>query len=1341
MNSTSPEVEFKRQVTELTSVVAHIVRLVNDQAKLLLTKQDEDASTKAEFVEDVYAVCKSLTKVTLTFKHDCEAMCRPYFLFASDLDGKFRKYLQLVCKLRSLLSEFSDCDAMQTDVKQNIELTIQKIKHFSSWVNCHPLAYEMESPSNNTNASVQDIEMPEPQQMVEEIKALPLWVVKMLFDTKKQLDKNSTSIYHHIQQEHNMLQSQIEALQQRMQSKDVALALRDEALKQGIQKITFEKNEQEKSRYKVIETMAKQISDLESEKNNLYQLAHEGSSDQVKELMSKLKDRNSALEGKNQQILNLQKNLNRAIDDMEMLKNQSKKKDETIMSLQKQVRNSENRVRIVSAQLRMSSPQDVAPSSTANRPGNLSARDTAITTTNNQVLEELSVASSSDMAELKSMLDELLGKTERDVEDTKRQALGAPPPSVDLPSALIFLSDNQRRECLSHLILQSSSNFDLFEFFERVFENHSNEGDEFLKSLLTLFSAQDKHMDLIYAMIDIDLNHSRVPTGVLSTESFPARIVKIYLKMVSSQYLHATLGPILKEFFASDVVIETDPQAALYSAMAETDRSTAIAVSAIKLQQYCFRFLEEIFESLCSIPLELGRVISHLAKRARLKFLDSSNLAVSAFIVRFYCAYLKAPPDVDRSLSMASLASRRSLSLVEEVLTCLVNSVIGAKDPNLKLCCSVVLEKYKSHFDDYVSKLTCWPPKTLHGPFALTAESLLFRRKNAIKALCTDDVKFKKNIPALMFKATIETPLVSALQAILRALPLESRDGPRLNLPGAKDDKTEDSRANTPTKDRDIVALSTSTGKSEGKEASKESHVSSSKESQGKKVSLSEKTVSALNEKSAKERDHDEKEAAKEREKETKKGKDTFGARKSDDPEATSDPSSPSAKDKGSRENRKLLNTSLSSSSLPFSHSLSSSGPNSSSAIVSNAQPSEANKFVNQKVNKLSLAKLGKSNGSIKGFLNLLFGSPALCVTIAKSLLTRKKCTNDRDNGLFIAKLLEAIGTLFIAHDVASVAIKGIISTEMTETLKGTLDSTTLPAGMSLTQTMFNWYGKQSLGQWLQPIWSRVLTSVIEFEISLEVDTNQNIFAANGRPIDVAANITKIKTLVTYLVDSAFKSFAEKFPCVGWQFLNHIENFSSFEPFEVLFTYFAEVVKDPGGHRITPPVDLNDNAKLTLRNIAQVLINIGRDAEPYLIGKEPKDRPFIEQYRANFTKLLSTEPHTQEQEVRPEVTWEEQSVCMCCIIDHLLDQYVFVEDELKHFPDQQHIVKFNMLELVDSLRDTEESSHTAVASLSSRKDNSLDGSSKLDTGREREKSHGSNIFFNRGKKKYNTSIL
>lgn len=106
-------------------------------------------------------------------------------------------------------------------------------------------------------------------------------MVKMLFDTKKQLDKNSNTIYHQIQQEYNMMQSQIEDLQQRMQSKDVALALRDEALKLGLQKINNEKNEQEKSRYKVIETMAKQISDLESEKNNLYRLAHEGSSEQV----------------------------------------------------------------------------------------------------------------------------------------------------------------------------------------------------------------------------------------------------------------------------------------------------------------------------------------------------------------------------------------------------------------------------------------------------------------------------------------------------------------------------------------------------------------------------------------------------------------------------------------------------------------------------------------------------------------------------------------------------------------------------------------------------------------------------------------------------------------------------------------------------------------------------------------------------------------------------------------------------------------------------------------------------------------------------------------------------
>jgi hypothetical protein len=66
------------------------------------------------------------------------------------------------------------------------------------------------------------------------MKSLPFWIVKMLFDTKKQLDKNSNSIYLQIQQEYEILQSQIQDLQQKMQSKDVALALRDEALKLGI---------------------------------------------------------------------------------------------------------------------------------------------------------------------------------------------------------------------------------------------------------------------------------------------------------------------------------------------------------------------------------------------------------------------------------------------------------------------------------------------------------------------------------------------------------------------------------------------------------------------------------------------------------------------------------------------------------------------------------------------------------------------------------------------------------------------------------------------------------------------------------------------------------------------------------------------------------------------------------------------------------------------------------------------------------------------------------------------------------------------------------------------------
>jgi hypothetical protein len=173
--------------------------------------------------------------------------------------------------------------------------------------------------------------------------------------------------------------------------------------------------------------------------------------------------------------------------------------------------------------------------------------------------------------------------------------------------------------------------------------------------------------------------------------------------------------------------------------------------SLLQLQQHCQRFLDEIFDSLSAAPLELGRVVSHLAKQARLKFLDSGSLAVSAFVVRFFgyemkardrgvcpvfilffvfvfrsvmrpglfCftsspplvllasfislfsdafrGYLKAPLEAGERFSL-SLASRRTLALVDEVITCLVNSVIGAKDSNLKSCCSAVLEKYSMWF-------------------------------------------------------------------------------------------------------------------------------------------------------------------------------------------------------------------------------------------------------------------------------------------------------------------------------------------------------------------------------------------------------------------------------------------------------------------------------------------------------------------------------------------------------------------------------------------------------------------------------------------------------------------
>lgn len=91
---------------------------------------------------------------------------KPYFLFSADLDGVFRSYLQFLSKLRSSLSEFTNSDAMQTEVKENIESSIQSIKNFSSWINCNPLAYEM-SDNGPSVKKLLELEMPDSSKMAE----------------------------------------------------------------------------------------------------------------------------------------------------------------------------------------------------------------------------------------------------------------------------------------------------------------------------------------------------------------------------------------------------------------------------------------------------------------------------------------------------------------------------------------------------------------------------------------------------------------------------------------------------------------------------------------------------------------------------------------------------------------------------------------------------------------------------------------------------------------------------------------------------------------------------------------------------------------------------------------------------------------------------------------------------------------------------------------------------------------------------------------------------------------------------------------------------------------------
>ncbi|TPX30663.1 hypothetical protein SmJEL517_g05805 [Synchytrium microbalum] len=203
-----------------------------------------------------------------------------------------------------------------------------------------------------------------------------------------------------------------------------------------------------------------------------------------------------------------------------------------------------------------------------------------------------------------------------------------------------------------------------------------SESDEIAQVLLSLFEARGQSIRLLAAVIAIEVMKTDSPTNLFRRNSIATRMLTIFGRLNGQDYLHLTLGPILRD------LVSRQPSPSFEVDPIKLGATDDLAKNLKNLTTVTQGFLDAILSSGPKFPRQLREVCEHIAKAVSERFPEARITAVGGFVfLRFLCPAIVSPEGADLVPQIQSKDLRRGLLLITKVIQNLANNVLfGSKE-------------------------------------------------------------------------------------------------------------------------------------------------------------------------------------------------------------------------------------------------------------------------------------------------------------------------------------------------------------------------------------------------------------------------------------------------------------------------------------------------------------------------------------------------------------------------------------------------------------------------------------------------------------------------------------
>ncbi|KAJ3414308.1 Ras GTPase-activating protein 1 [Chytridiales sp. JEL 0842] len=201
------------------------------------------------------------------------------------------------------------------------------------------------------------------------------------------------------------------------------------------------------------------------------------------------------------------------------------------------------------------------------------------------------------------------------------------------------------------------------------------------KSVLRVMATQGKEIDVVKTMLQVDIEATDDPNILFRGNTLGTKMMDQYMKLVGMDYLHSTIGTIIRSILKNKEACEVDPT--------RVDGLEAAKRNHKRLMLLVVNVWDAILKSVDNCPSGFVAVFNHIRSVAEAKWgvngvNDAAKYsAISGFIfLRFFCPAILSPKLFGIINDFPDASVSRTLTLIAKVIQNLANlTEFGQKEP------------------------------------------------------------------------------------------------------------------------------------------------------------------------------------------------------------------------------------------------------------------------------------------------------------------------------------------------------------------------------------------------------------------------------------------------------------------------------------------------------------------------------------------------------------------------------------------------------------------------------------------------------------------------------------